>query len=371
VTRLLALVMVLVIPQPGGGPAAELARKIVEAVGPLEELALQTRGLEGVAAAEIEDAERDLRRELARRGARVVEGGGSARVTLTLSGTAGLEVWVAEVARGASRTVALASRPRTAVPPRAEAAGPIALEKRLLVEEQEPILDVALLDRGLLVLDTGGVSLVPREGDAPRRLAQLPASWVPPRDPRGRLAVAGGSFRAYLPGLTCAGEVDSLGVRCQEGESSWPLDIGSVPLAPGRNHFAPGGGPTFFSVAAAGGGAWVAAGLDGRALLLDVDLQVTGAWSGWGSDLAAIETGCGGGRYVLATRPATAAGESDALQAFEVVRRQAVGAGAPLEFPGPVTALWTDGARNGAVAVVRNPKSGSYAALHVSVRCDR
>ncbi len=43
-------------------------------------------------------------------------------------------------------------------------------------------------------------------------------------------------------------------------------------------------------------------GSTGRVRLYDSALRETGQWGGWGSDIAAVETGCGGGRAVLASR---------------------------------------------------------------------
>src|SRR5690348_17547001 len=53
--------------------------------------------------------------------------------------------------------------------------------------------------------------------------------------------------------------------------------------------------------------------------------------------------------------------QPDAIQAFDIVEHQAVPVSAPLDFNGPITALWPEG-ENEALAVSRNLKTGLYEA---------
>jgi hypothetical protein len=107
--------------------------------------------------------------------------------------------------------------------------------------------------------------------------------------------------------------------------------------------------------------------LDGRTQVFDAWLDPLGAIASWGSDIAGTEASCGGGSQVLATRPGDA-GEPDAIQAFAIVNRAALALTAPVEFAGPVTALWPSGAIS-ALAVVRDPLTGRYAAYVITVVC--
>ncbi|MGH8246529.1 MAG: hypothetical protein ACREUU_08855 [Gammaproteobacteria bacterium] len=141
----------------------------------------------------------------------------------------------------------------------------------------------------------------------------------------------------------------------------------------GRNFFVRDNLPPFFSVAGVedqGNVYWIFAGLDGRARLYDKALAPAGTFSGWGSDIAGIETRCGSGRQVLVTRPSDSI-EPDSIQAFEIVNQQAVATSPPLELPGPVTALWQAEGKNAAVVVSRSLKTGRYAAFHLSISCGR
>jgi hypothetical protein len=76
---------------------------------------------------------------------------------------------------------------------------------------------------------------------------------------------------------------------------------------------------------------------------------------------AAIDAPCG--RYALVTRP-TEPSEPDAIQAYDAAGKIA---GDPLEFAGPVTALWsTDLA---VTAIAKNLRTGNYAAYRITIAC--
>jgi hypothetical protein len=92
-----------------------------------------------------------------------------------------------------------------------------------------------------------------------------------------------------------------------------------------------------------------------------------GAVTSWGSDIAGTEASCGGGSQVLAARPGDA-GEPDAIQAFAIVNRAVRPLTVPVEFAGPVTALWRLSATS-ALAVARDTLTGRYAAYIITVVC--
>jgi hypothetical protein len=239
----------------------------------------------------------------------------------------------------------------------------------------------------MLVLSPSKVTLYTREngGWAPRLAVPLAPGKPWPRDLRGRLRVTGASFQAFLPGMACSGAVEpALLIDCRAGDEPWVLESGSrAPLlanfAAARNHFdgrvATGAGlrktiAPFYSAAAAGEQGrplWLLAMLDGRTQIFDAWLDQVGAVASWGSDIAGTEASCGGGSQVLATRPGDA-GEPDAIQAFAIVNRAAAPLTAPVEFAGPVTALWPSSATS-ALAVARDPLTGRYAAYVITVVC--
>jgi len=107
--------------------------------------------------------------------------------------------------------------------------------------------------------------------------------------------------------------------------------------------------------------------LDGSTEIFDAWLDPLGAVTSWGSDIAGTEARCGGGSQVLATRPGDA-GDPDAIQAFAIVNLAAAPLTAPVEFAGPVTALWPS-TPTSVVAVARDPLTGRYAAYVITVVC--
>jgi hypothetical protein len=278
--------------------------------------------------------------------------------------------------------------------PAAAALPGMALDRKLAWEQEEQILDVAFPAAGMLVLSPSKVTLYAQRengGWEPRQAVPLAPGKPWPRDLRGRLRVTGANFQAFLPGMACTGAAEpSLSIDCRAGDEPWVLESGSratllANFAASRNHFdgrvATGTGlrksmAPFYSAASvvdqkpAGEQnrlLWLLAMLDGRTQIFDAWLDPVGAIAAWGSDIAGTEASCGGGSQVLATRPGDA-GEPDAIQAFAIVNRAAAPLTPPVEFAGPVTALWASGATS-ALAVARDTLTGRYAAYVLTVVC--
>jgi hypothetical protein len=116
---------------------------------------------------------------------------------------------------------------------------------------------------------------------------------------------------------------------------------------------------------------WLFTGTDGRARLYRNDLSTPAAvFSGWGSNLAALHSGCGSGWQLLASAPTDNTGP-DTLQAVEVGGREAQTVSPAVDLPGPVAAMWTSGKNGDAVNVVmQSPVTGKYEALIFTVSCN-
>jgi hypothetical protein len=263
----------------------------------------------------------------------------------------------------------------------------VSLSKKLVWEQEEQILDLAIEGDAMLVLGPSRVVLLARYEDRwePRATARLtqPGAW--PRDLRGRLRLSVPHFDVFLPGIACQGTTEpELTLDCRPGDRPWPLASGSratlaANFAAGRNYFdgrvtMPTGAahtaPPFFSAAAIEERAatdWVLALADGRTELFDSSFNTLAPLPTWGSDVAGIDARCGGPSQVLATRASDTA-EPDAIQSWTIVDRAASPATAPLPLPGPVTALWP-AAPDAALAVVRNLSSGRYEAYVVTLVC--
>jgi hypothetical protein len=134
----------------------------------------------------------------------------------------------------------------------------------------------------------------------------------------------------------------------------------------------------FYSAAALPNGQstrWLIAAVDGQVHFLDGATDRVVMSLNWGSDIAAVRSGCGSGWQVLTTKPGE--GSSDAIRAFEISGGQPVAVSPELEFAGSVTALWSgiveptasENGVSGAIAVVRNAETGGYEAFSLTVSC--
>jgi len=349
-----------------GGAARDLARTVAIAVAH-DPVTLTVRNLSALSAADTAEIRRVFESELK------TAPPPAAEVQLTISENLAQFLLVAEIHRQGDRQVLLESWPRTPAlsadapkgqPPR------VALEKKLVWEQDLPILDVAQAGDALLVLDATRVLMV---RGAERQSAPIPATRPWPRDLRGRLTVGDTALTAYLPGVICRGSTaPQLALVCRDSQDPWLLAPGAIALfAPDRNLFSghldvePGGArdlPPFYSAAPAGD-AWVFAAVDGRAHVYTRAWESAGVIDQWGSDIAAIQSPCGA--RVVATRP-TGLTEPDAIQAYDFAVPPTP-AGPALEFSGPITALWSAG--NSATAVSRDLQTGRYAAFILAPHC--
>ena len=378
--------------------AAELARRIVAAVGPMRPLTLTLRNVSSLGAGEFTALARVLESELASDGMRLgetAEGAAEARVTLSenLRGF----LWVAEVVQGEKRDVVMqgfAARERVAAAPPSVA---LRIEKTLLWEQESPILDAALTDAGgapqLLVLEPGRLALYRREGEKWQAQVDAPiarqAAW--PRDVRGRIEMERGVFTVYLPGLECGGVASPrLSMECREvssDESIWTLRFEKDDFLSARfdaqgnafdgtlfpNSQAERRVSPFFSAAiipSDSQGLFLLAGTDGKARLYGAAAEPEAEFASWGSELVVFRSECAESAVILATGPGDWQ-QADILRVLHLEDRDAVVAGPSVSFSGPVTALWTAETNNGAVAVARNLKTARYEAYSITIACGR
>jgi hypothetical protein len=109
-------------------------------------------------------------------------------------------------------------------------------------------------------------------------------------------------------------------------------------------------------------------GIDGKVQILDnaVLKPVTGTRD-WGSDFAALQSGCGAGTQIVASGSGEALGDS--LRAYELPAQEAIPASAPLAMDGTVTAMWSAPDGKSLFAVVRNA-ADQYEVDRVSASCN-
>jgi hypothetical protein len=336
----------------------------------------------------------------------------AASVALILSENESSYVWVAEIQQGAGKSVvAMVSVPRSGRSGMASESMPITLRKVSLWSQDERILDVAVLEESgtpsrIAVLDAEKVSVYRVQNgkwQAEQTLAiGNPKPW--PLDVRGRLIPAlDHTLDAYLPGVRCHVNITGTPLMaCRGSDDPWPIVSGmntnsavfpsagsstttsaAVPalagfFAPTRNYFtgvlSPAVGkfstvPKFYTAAFVPREKytlWVFAAADGKVHLVDGMNDQRSSFE-WGSDIAAVRTRCGAGSQVLATTSGDQA--QDSIRAFEFPDRDPVAVSAAVEFPGPVSALWTEATGDSAIAIARNRDTGSYEAFRLSLAC--
>ncbi len=354
--------------------ARELADKITATTGPLENVLATFRNRTSLGALEAEEAFRTVEKELRVKGIRLTgESEATVRITVTLSENPETYLWVAEIQRDAAHDLVMVEQTRELRAPESGPAINLELRQKLLIEQSDPVLDVAFVRGDLLVLDPGRLSLFRNQNGrwALQSSAAIPVTRNLPRDPRGKLRLSEGSVQVHLPGLSCSGSVSpTFSVECEKSDAPWPLEQ-PAKLEPGKNSFVAANLPPFYTVASSGKEterSWILTGVDGRTVLFDDNLKQVGVISGWGSDIAGTESGCGTGRQIIVSLPDDSM-ESGSVQGFEIVRTQAIPVTRPVDLPGPVTALWPLASGEGAVAVSRDSRSGRYAAYQLSIAC--
>ncbi len=376
-----------------------IAEKICAAAGDHASVVLEVRNLSTLSAAEVGGVRRSLEGELRNRGARLAAAlPADADVRVTLSENLLDYLWVAEIHHGDAQQTAMITVPRARQGAQPNPAPALTLQKQLVWQQSGPMLDFVQPPAApdgmprLVVLEPERIALYSfvQSGWQFQEAAAISHQHFWPRDLRGRLNLREDSFDAELPGVSCQGIVRrNLSIQCEEtnADDEWPLDAGgeergSAPYSRTRNYFtglvtAYGRGeeklPPFFSAAvmkSPEATRWILTGLDGFARLYEKSVVPPVVFSGWGSEIVAVGSGCGTGWQVLVTRPGDWT-QLDSLTAYEIEDGLALAVSQPLELTGPVTALWptTDG--KGANAVVHNLKTGQYETYSISITCSR
>lgn len=317
----------------------------------------------------------------------------AATVSVTLSESPQFYVWSAAIQAGNQSSSALTSLPRPEQSMLKADAFLVTLRKQPLWEQAEPILDVAVLQEKatpteIAVLDPEAVTFYAQRNGQWAMEQRLPVShdrpW--PRDVRGRLLVdRDRALQVYMPGVRCATRKQGgLALDCGASDDPWPIGMSGVTQSAfytvKRNLFTgdltpPIGKlatvPKFYSAAAfprAGYVFWLFTGADGTLHRVD-GMTDQPMKLNWGSDLAVVRSACGTGLALLATSDAAAG--ADAVRAYDVPDRDPVPVSAPLEFDGPVVAMWAAGNADSAVAVTTNRETGKYEAYRLQVACSQ
>jgi hypothetical protein len=367
-------------------PARELARKVAESTGP-GAVAVEVGNRSSMSKADVSAVRTALEGELAKSGVRLVDRErAQAVVVVTLSENVREYVWLAEIAVGKNeRSVVVVAVPRGEAGTLQAAGSGVVLKKQLLWTQEEAVLDVVMLDSGahMAVLDGSRVTLLHWEKGKWQMDQELPVqhgrAW--PRDLRGRLVVGKDHLLdVYLPGAFCqTTQHGALALECVAKDEAWPLDDGlHAAFDAKRNYFtgtiSPAVGkftsvPAFYSAVALPREKytlWVFTGMDGTVHAVDGMTDQVWHAAPWGSDAAAVHTGCGTGWQVAASGKTDAG--NDELKVYDVPDREPMAMSAGLNFPGRITALWA-GLESQAVAVIHNEEASRYEVYRVLFTC--
>jgi hypothetical protein len=393
-------------------PEQQLARKIVAVTGP-GAVALTVENRSSLSKRDNEIVQNGLRSALEAAGIRYVNAEqAAATVAIFLSESSAAYVWVAQIRQGASEaSIVMVSAPRPPGLAATHESVPLSLRKIALWTQADPILDVAVLEENatpthIAVLDAEEVALYRWQAGKWQQEQALgivhARPW--PRDLRGRLIPAKDHLLdVYLPGVLCrTGAAAPLTLNCRNTDDPWPL----VPQALSGGTFSafPGAGsgvaipplgaffaPTsnFFTGALTSGIGkfttvskfysaafvprdkyllWFFAATDGHVHMID-GINDQAARFDWGSDLSSVKTSCGAGWQVLAT--SREEGTTESVRAYEFPDRDPVAVSAAIDFPGAITALWTESKGDTAIAVAKNQETGNYDAFRLAVVCSQ
>jgi hypothetical protein len=373
-------------------PERQLAQKISAVTGPAA-ITLEWMNRSSLSAKDAEQIRRDLLSQLGSLGVRLVDSGNSASLRVTLSESAQNYVWVAEIRQGPDEPrVVIVSSPRSELAA-AASNSVVAIRKAWLWSQPEPVLDAAVIeDSGnpayLVVLDSERVSLYHMQNGNWQQEQSLiiPHAHPWPRDMQGRVILRKDHlFDLFLPGVSCASSAKApLTITCRDGDEPWPLSADeSAPRAfhgANRNFFTgvfkaalPGPlAPRFYSAVALTRGKytlWAVTGVDGQLHLLDGMRDQLMPGAGWGSQVAAVQSACGGSQ-LLASREGDGA-SGDSVRAYAIPDREPVALSAPLDFSGPVTAMWTDADDRTVTTISRNAQTGNYDVYRLAIVCNQ
>jgi hypothetical protein len=393
---------------PWEQPAAKLADQVAAILGP-GQANVTVRNLSSIPGDQVPLIRRLLVQDLKAHGM-ISAGADSANtIRVTLSESATKRLWIAEMSEGNQTQVAIVDLGPIQAQHSVAAAGLTLLSQQLFVANQ-PVLAILEIPAGMMALEPEQIVLYSHtaNGWQEQKRMNIEHRRQSARDPRGALLghADGLNFDAWLPGVHCMGSLNSdpsssgSNLDCRDSDDPWAVTQPSLHLtasadsasemnataAPirafynaSRNYFtgvlAPNDGPglpPFYSAALvarpAGSAALLLGGVDGKVQLVENGaLKPVSGTRDWGSDFAALQSGCGAVTQIIAS----GSGEAtiDSLRAFEMPALEAVSTSPPLAMDGTVTALFPAPDGKSVVAVVRNALN-EYEVDRVTALCN-
>jgi hypothetical protein len=389
-------------------PAAALAEQIAAILGP-GQAHLTVHNLSRIADDQIPAIRSLLEQDLKEHGV-LASGAESANaIRVTLGENLRERLWVAEVVEGEeTRVVMVHVEPGAAQ--QGASTSEVTLHVQTVLITAAPVLAALEIADSFVVVEPEEIVIYAHSADGWREQSRVSIGQRKPlvRDPRGVifLSLDGQGFEASVAGMACSGSYrqealqSNWKIHCRESDDPWfltppqPADTGTnstenIGVTPihafynaARNYFTgvttPSLGvdlPPFYTIAIVphlDGYGLLFNGIDGKVQLVDTGaLKPVVGTRDWGSDFAAIRSGCETGTQIIAA----GSGEAivDSLRAYELPAQEAIPASKPFAMDGTITALWSAPDGKSVFAVVRmqgaHSHAGTYEVDRVSADC--
>jgi hypothetical protein len=383
-------------PGPWDEPAAALSDQVAAILGP-GQARLAIRNISTISTDEIPAIRRLLEQDLKTHGV-LASGAESANtIRVTLSENVRERLWVAEVIEGNETRVAMVHVDRGTAQQTASTGG-ITLRRQAVLSTSAPVLAALETSSGYVVVAPEEIVIFAHSADGWReqRRVGIGQKKAMARDPRGVIlpSADGLGFEASLAGVACSGSYQQTDwtVHCRESDDPWPISHGDSASGAAaikafynaaRDYFTgvvtPNVGadlPAFYSAALLprpDGAGLLTNSIDGKVQLAESGaLKTVAGTRDWGSDFAALRSGCGAGMQIIASGSGEAI--ADSVRAYELPASEAIPASAPLAMEGTVTATWSAPDGKSVFAVVRKAaeqgQPDSYEVDRVTANCN-
>jgi hypothetical protein len=387
---------------PWEQPAAALAEQIAGILGP-GQAHLTIRNNSRISTDEIPAIRRALEEALKARGVQASGAESANTIRVTLSENIRERLWVAEIVEGNETRLAMI-RFDAGAPHQEVSTSEITLHKQAVLTTTEPVLAALEIADSYIVIEPEEIVIYVHSasGWQEQNRVGIGQKMPLPRDPRGVIFPTpdGQGFAASVAGMACSGSVQQASppanwaLHCHESDDPWllaspqPADTNSaasenfnaLPIRAfynaARNYFTgvitPSLGadlPPYYNavlIPRPDGAGLLINGIDSKVQLVEAAaIKSIAGTRDWGSDFAALHTGCGAGAQGIQII-VSGSGEAlaDSLRAYEIPALEAIPASTPLAMDGTVTALWTAPDGKSVFAVVRKPANSCQADLY-------
>jgi len=314
--------------------------------------------------------------ELQRRGVKISPQHATAKIVLTISKRVTDYLGVVQILRGEETETILEPFGRVSDASVVASVLSLQLRKEFLFDQDQPILDIHSADnfKHAMVLGLGEIAAYERKDDnwVLSEVTKLPITKAPVRPLSGSLTMGIDEITARLGGDICVFPMLALDRAKWACKPESGTDSNSSTKS--VNMWGKKSPPWISAASLESGGRWVfiISGGDGILRLYEDGPNPVASFSGWGSEIASVQSPCGAGWQLLTSSSADWTSK-DIVTGVEIQERLAVRATNPVEFPGPVISLQSsmDMAKgpSKAVAIVRNLQTGKYEAYVLSITC--